>query len=335
MSRVVLDARNARMGGGLNLVGELFPRLERELDTRRHTVSRLEGPTRDLRLRLNRRRDLLLADAILHVGNRATPSGAAKVVCVQDRLLLQRTKDEPARTRVRRELLKLAIFSARHLIVPTAAMVDPLREFVRKLRKRRAVEVSSIPHGRPNWSPPVDRMMSDEIRLFLPSYVAVNKNFEMLASLLKISRSSLSVRLTLTATGKELLPGGSLESVFEEVLDLVDFVGPVARSKLPELFNAHDVMLFPSRVEAFGIPLVEAMAMNMPIIVTDADWSREICNTSALYADPSDQNTWLSLLQSVASEGWRRNPAGLRRVQHFDWDESSRRYADIIEGVLE
>src|SRR5947207_13469151 len=62
------------------------------------------------------------------------------------------------------------------------------------------------------------------------------------------------------------------------VADRVQFLGRVSDEQLPEVYAACDVFVLPSvsRLEAFGIVALEAMATGKPVIVADIPGVREI-----------------------------------------------------------
>jgi glycosyltransferase involved in cell wall biosynthesis len=47
----------------------------------------------------------------------------------------------------------------------------------------------------------------------------------------------------------------------------VEFVGFINEKKLPDFYNSLDVFVFPSFYEGFGVPLLEAMACEVPYII--------------------------------------------------------------------
>jgi glycosyltransferase involved in cell wall biosynthesis len=322
---IVLDARNARMGGGRNFVEELAGPLGAELGDQGEDLSVLDGPPQDFGTRWRYRRALLGARATLHAGNRASPARRGRhVVCVRDRLLLSPTRD--ARTLARQGLLLVAMGIADALVVPSQSMVQPTRDLARRIRRRVPVHV--VPHGRPQWTAPADRPLADPVALLYPSHVGTHKNFPVLAGMME--RLSAPATLTLTARASDELDGTTLGVLFSRSAGPVRFIGPVDRTALASLYEAHDVLVFPSRCEAFGLPLLEAMTMNMPVLASRHDWGVEICGTAASYADGDDEQEWVSRLDDVVAKGVRANREGVARSQTFDWRRAASQYASLL-----
>ena len=59
---------------------------------------------------------------------------------------------------------------------------------------------------------------------------------------------------------------------------------------------------FPSRIEGFGLPAVEAMMLGCPVVAANAPALPEICRDAALYADPDDLGQWVSAITSLRAD---------------------------------
>lgn len=106
---------------------------------------------------------------------------------------------------------------------------------------------------------------------------------------------------------------------------------------LVALFNAARAFVFPSWIEGFGIPLVEAMTCGTPIIASDRGSIPEVVGDAALIADAEDAPAFARHLEQVLS-----NPAtaadlrqrGLKRSVIFRWDNTARHILDVYQRAL-
>jgi glycosyltransferase involved in cell wall biosynthesis len=99
------------------------------------------------------------------------------------------------------------------------------------------------------------------------------------------------------------------------------------------LFHAR-ALLFPSFAEGYGMPLIEALMMGVPVIASDLFAFREIAGDIPEYVDPLDGMRWKQLIVEYAQAG---SPARIeqgKRMEGFlvpTWDK----HFDLVEGLLE
>jgi glycosyltransferase involved in cell wall biosynthesis len=102
---------------------------------------------------------------------------------------------------------------------------------------------------------------------------------------------------------------------------------PIPNRQLVALYNAADVFAFPSLYEGFGVPLIEAMACGTPVVCTEHELFREICDNTALFVDSRDAHDLASTMARVldnpdlADDLGRR---GLERARLFTWGRCAR-----------
>jgi glycosyltransferase involved in cell wall biosynthesis len=120
--------------------------------------------------------------------------------------------------------------------------------------------------------------------------------------------------------------------------DAIDDKGRVSDDELVRLYNAVDLLLFPSFWEGFGWPVLEAMACGLPIVSSSADALRELARDCALYADAEDVDGLASAVLTITgSDHVERSlsSAGMARAALFSWERSAAAYARVYEEVAE
>lgn len=94
--------------------------------------------------------------------------------------------------------------------------------------------------------------------------------------------------------------------------------------------------LFPSRIEGFGLPAVEAMASGCPVVVSTSPCLPEICGDSALYADPDDVWSWFENVRQLAVDPDLRRrmvEKGHARASSYSWRWIAWSYLELMIQV--
>jgi glycosyltransferase involved in cell wall biosynthesis len=76
-------------------------------------------------------------------------------------------------------------------------------------------------------------------------------------------------------------------------------------------------LLFPSFVEGYGMPLVEALSIGLPVIASDLPVFREIAGDIPDYADPLDGPRWTQLILDHARADSPRRVAQFEKLPRF------------------
>ena len=110
-----------------------------------------------------------------------------------------------------------------------------------------------------------------------------------------------------------------------------DLRGYVSGSELVSLYRRAEALVFPSRYEGFGLPVLEALACGTPVVATDDPAVHEVAGDAAVYA-PRDELA--AAVERALSERERLAAAGLERARLFSWEESARRTLEVYRDVL-
>ena len=108
--------------------------------------------------------------------------------------------------------------------------------------------------------------------------------------------------------------------------------GYISTERLRALYRAADVFAFPSTVEGFGVPPLEAMASGTPVVTSTAGAVAEVVGDAALKVDPFDVDGWARALGSVLENSNLRcelRERGLARSRKFSWDEAARQTFEV------
>jgi alpha-1,3-rhamnosyl/mannosyltransferase len=110
-----------------------------------------------------------------------------------------------------------------------------------------------------------------------------------------------------------------------------DVRGYVPDDELARLYRGAAALVFPSRYEGFGLPVLEALASGTPVVATDDAAVREVAGDAAVYA-PRDELG--AAVGRALADREQLAAAGLERARAFSWAETARRTLDVYREVL-
>jgi len=152
-------------------------------------------------------------------------------------------------------------------------------------------------------------------------------------SLLRRTCQSLSVGLHVVgASADERTRLNALSSRLD-VGDLVTVHDYLPDRQYQELFTSSSLVLMPSTAEGFGLPIVEAMRLRIPVVASDDPAMREIGADCLLYADPRSVEEFAAQCEGALFDRPLRSrlvDAGYERASRFTW----RRAAEETRRVL-
>jgi glycosyltransferase involved in cell wall biosynthesis len=114
----------------------------------------------------------------------------------------------------------------------------------------------------------------------------------------------------------------------------VEFAGHVDKEELAELYRSAACLVFPSRYEGFGLPVVEAMASGTPVVATAAGSIPEIAGDAAVLVEPGDPVALAGGIERAIADRERLVPAGLARAKRYSWAETARRTLAVYLELL-
>lgn len=129
----------------------------------------------------------------------------------------------------------------------------------------------------------------------------------------------------------DIIQSSDLES---EIL----YLGPVDREILYHILINSEMLLFPSIHEGFGIPLVEAMEVGVPVISSNISAMPEVLNDAGyLIDDYLSPEAWADAIVDLNEDHHKKNflvEKGLERAKMFSWAKSASLLVNIYQDLL-
>lgn len=169
--------------------------------------------------------------------------------------------------------------------------------------------------------------------------VAPHKNIEKLIMAYKHLKS-LGYPHQLVIVGKK---GWLVKSIYEivekeKLQDDIIFTGFVMQSELEVLYRRATCFVSVSLYEGFGFPPLEAMGRGCPVLVSEIEAFKEICQDNALYCEPTQIADIVKKIELMITNDKLRNELrdkGLAHVKKFSWEKTAQQTMIVYKELLD
>jgi glycosyltransferase involved in cell wall biosynthesis len=138
-------------------------------------------------------------------------------------------------------------------------------------------------------------------------------------------------------------PGADADNVRAAIaapplLGRVEYRGFVADAERPRLFAGARALVLPSLEEGFGLPVLEALALGIPVVVSNRGALPELVGDAGFIVDPEDVAAIATALERVSTD--RESAAamgrrGIERSRAYDWHQTARSLRQVFQDALE
>lgn len=116
----------------------------------------------------------------------------------------------------------------------------------------------------------------------------------------------------------------------------IRFLGWIEQDDLPAIYSLADLFLYPSHVEAFPIPITEALACGTPIVTSNANGLVEIVGDAAIHVDPNNVQEIAEVVSLILSDSELRSDLSQRalgRAKRYSWDKCAKETLEILHNA--
>jgi glycosyltransferase involved in cell wall biosynthesis len=150
------------------------------------------------------------------------------------------------------------------------------------------------------------------------------------------ARRRSDIRLIVVGRGDSF---GALRTLARRlgVDDRVQFIGPVNRGEVARLLQGAVALVFPSLVEGFGFPVLEAMAAGCPVIASRCPTLVEVAGSAAVFCEATDVDQFAAAMTSLLdddSRGGDLRRRGRERASQFTWQRCASETLALYRQLL-
>ncbi|WP_457571612.1 glycosyltransferase family 4 protein [Desulfovulcanus sp.] len=229
-----------------------------------------------------------------------------------------------------------------HLVVAISEQTkkDIIEYFHIKEQKIKIIHQSCDP----NFYEPISALEKKRVRkkYHLPSdfvlYVgalAPRKNLITLIQAISLIPKEIQIPLVLVGQGKTYK-----QKLIQKIHELklnnkVKFLNFVPTNDLPALYQQATVFVYPSLYEGFGIPILEALFSNTPVITSKGSCFKEAGGPSSVYVDPHSPEELAQALEKVINDEWLRQQMATKGRVHAQKFHQKNVAQKLMQAYLE
>lgn len=328
---MILYAPNVNSGGGLVLLSDLLHALQEDNDTILFLDARVEGLFGELvenhtvfwvQPKIG---DRIIAERVLAVGtapdelvlcfNGVPPLLKSKgrvVVYVQNKLLISSLRGHGFRLSAKLRLAyeKFVLWKGRRrvsrFLVQTASMHDALVDW---LTARDVVDATRLVHLAPFANRSIENEPPPEANTdrgrFDFCYVAdgqPHKNHDTLFEAMRLlAEQGIHPKLAVTLGNHNTALIARIDALNSRHATQIENLGVLTHADIFELYANSDALVFPSLIESFGMPLIEASRIGLPIIAGELDYVRDVCTPQETFNPELPRSLSRALLRFLGS----------------------------------
>ncbi|OHV41872.1 MULTISPECIES: glycosyltransferase family 4 protein [Pseudofrankia] len=261
--------------------------------------------------------------------------GTALVVTIHDAVPWTHPRTlTPHGARWHQEMGERAARTADAIVVPTLAVAEDLRSFLRVPEERLHVVGEGIAEAVLRVGPDADARAR---RLGLPpsGYLLTLATLEPRKGL-EVALAALgmltgpAVQLPLLHVGQPGWGGLDIDVEAKKLgvpIGRFRSLGRIDDADLAVVLSRATILVVPSRSEGFGLPVVEAMAHGVPVVVSDVPALVEVAGPAGTVVPVDDPQAIAAAVIRIAGDAALRarlSRLGHERAQHFSWIEAAR-----------
>lgn len=161
---------------------------------------------------------------------------------------------------------------------------------------------------------------SESLNLFYPSSPVFYKNHDILISALDKCKENIGLYLTIPRTG-------TCKN------SQIHFLGSLTYNEVCSYYQYSDALLFPSYIETYGLPLIEAASIGLPIIAADLPYAREVLKgyDGVKFVNHNDASKWLEAIHEL-KKGTRFTPLDISN--RSSWQQLFQSIENHLQNII-
>lgn len=186
----------------------------------------------------------------------------------------------------------------KHIITTTKYMKNELIKLGFNESKIHVIhDIPAISGDSEHWKISIERIKRGEINLL---YVATDRPYKRVNFFIQLAEMFSLKKLPIDYNFKLVSNLTKKTKADVEKLNLKNLHVYSNVDNIEKIYGSTDILLFPSLYEGFGLPLLEALSMCIPVISSDLEPMREILGNAGILLPPRDLDLWKNSILSLS-----------------------------------
>jgi glycosyltransferase involved in cell wall biosynthesis len=124
---------------------------------------------------------------------------------------------------------------------------------------------------------------------------------------------------------------------YPDIRKQIKFIGYVSNEDVPLIFNGATAFCFTSIYEGFGLPLLESMSVETPVIANSSSCFPEIINDAGIIYKTGSKNDWVASMKELLTNSPLQEKLidkGKKRVEFFSWSKNAKQTIELYSKVV-
>ncbi len=221
------------------------------------------------------------------------------------------------------------------------AVSDKTKQDLIKLYKTPADKIKIIPNG----FNPIDLeninknkiIKKNKPYLFFIGRLEERKNVVNIIKAFEILKNKYHYSGTLLLSGGKGHGYDKIKKVIKESPYKIDIheLGFVSEDEKWQYFKYADAFLFPSLLEGFGIPILEAQSVGTPVITSDLSPMKEVVGDKRVIANPNEPSQIAEIVHKILQNKELRGDVikqGLKNIKKYSWQKTAGEITGMLRG---
>ncbi len=236
-----------------------------------------------------------------------------------------------------KKLIRLTLKSNSYIVVQTEWMKNAVVEQFNWNSKKISVIKPNIKNIAVEKISKID-FNNNEFHLFYPANNAVYKNHELIINALKYIKDNkpeiyknIILHFTLNGTlsnNRNAVLANLIKDL--QVDEQIKYEGKMPYERILSFYKSCNLMLFPSYIETFGLPLIEAASFGMPILAAETNYAREVMSDyeGVKFLDYKDSKLWAENIIDLYNKRIKYTP------YNINYETSWKDFFELIEKLI-